>query len=118
MPEIKTLQDFWPYYLAQHRSPVSRGLHYVGSTLAVLALGTFFATMNPWWLLATPLAGYSFAWIGHFGVEKNRPATFGHPIYSLVSDYRMYFYAVTGKLDAELAKLPPIATPTPQAAQA
>ena len=58
---------------------------------------TALVTMNPWWLLGMPLIGYGFAWVGHFFFEKNKPATFKYPLWSLMGDWRMFFETVTGK---------------------
>lgn len=95
--------DFWPYYLREHAKPETRRLHYIGTVLTFAALAAAFA-WSAWWALAIPLAGYGFAWAAHFGVEKNRPATFTYPLWSLVSDYRMFFLWLTGRLGPHLAR--------------
>jgi hypothetical protein len=78
-------------------------LHAIGSVLAVLMLGLAFS-VSLWFLLAAPLIGYGFAWYAHFYVEHNKPATFGHPFYSLAADYRMLFLMMAGRMDEEVAK--------------
>lgn len=89
---------FYPFYLSQHRTRWNRRLHFIG-TSAVWALAlTALATGNPRPLLAIPLAGYGFAWIGHYFFERNRPATFSHPLYSLRCDFRMYWDMWRGRL--------------------
>jgi hypothetical protein len=96
--------DFWPCYLAEHSRPGTRALHFVGSTLALLFAALALATADVRWLGAALFAGYGFAWLGHGFVERNRPATFTHPLWSLISDFRMYFLWLGGRLAAELAK--------------
>lgn len=90
--------DFYPYYLSEHRNPVCRRLHFVGTGLVLVLIALAIATANPWWLLGMPLAGYGFAWVGHFAFEKNRPATFTHPWYSLVGDFALFRDVLTGRI--------------------
>jgi hypothetical protein len=103
--EYKTLKEFWPFYLAEHKSPLNRTLHFIGSTgvLILLGLAIYFGDWR--YLVAMPFCGYGFAWVGHFFVEKNRPATFTYPVKSFVSDWIMYFYIWTGQIGRELDKL-------------
>ena len=104
-----TFEDFWPYYLREHSGRRTRALHYAGTALVIAAAIALAVTGNWWWLLAMPLAGYGFAWFAHFFVEKNRPATFTYPWWSLRSDFRMFFLAVSGRLEPHLraAGVPP-----------
>jgi hypothetical protein len=104
--EIRTFAEFWPFYVRAHSRPRTRVLHAIGSTLALgaVALG---ATVNAWFFLAAPLIGYAFAWYGHFFVEHNKPATFGHPFFSLAADYVMVWKMATGRMGAEVAKYCP-----------
>jgi hypothetical protein len=89
--KFKDFEEFWPFYLSQHQNRVCRKLHFVGVSLAIpLVLLGFFERDLKWVILA-PVVGYFFAWIGHFGFEKNRPATFQFPLWSLRGDVRMYF---------------------------
>lgn len=99
--EIRSFADFWPLYLRAHTKQRTRTLHAVGSTLALICLALAVA-VSRWFLLAAPLIGYSFAWYGHFFVEHNRPATFGHPFYSLAADYLMLWKTLTGRLEPEI----------------
>ncbi len=97
-------EAFWGQYLRQHSHPLNRGLHYAG-TVTALSLLTAAALRRDWRLaLAAPVAGYGLAWLGHYAVERNKPATFGDPGQSLLSDLRMLILAVTGRVDAELAR--------------
>ncbi len=90
--------QFYPYYLQEHSNPVCRRLHYVGSLLVLSILGFALVTQQWLWLLAMPLAGYGFAWVGHFIFEKNRPATFDYPLWSLAGDWVMLKDAFTGRI--------------------
>ncbi|UBM12150.1 DUF962 domain-containing protein [Cupriavidus metallidurans] len=96
--EFTSFSDFYPFYLNEHRNRTCRRLHFVGSTVALACLVTLLVTGNAWWLLAALVSGYAFAWVGHFGFEKNRPATFKHPFYSLMGDWVMYADILRGKI--------------------
>lgn len=100
--KIATYPEFWPFYLREHGKAATRAIHYVGTTLAIAAFIAAIVSQNWWFLLLMPVAGYLFAWIGHFAIEKNRPATFTYPLWSLYSDFRMYFLWLTGQLGQHL----------------
>jgi len=100
-PKITTYAAFWPFYLREHAKAETRRLHYAGTALTFVFLGLALAHGGWWWALM-PLAGYGFAWAAHFGVEKNRPATFTYPLWSLFSDYRMFFLWLSGRLGRHL----------------
>lgn len=95
---FRSFAEFYPFYLREHSNPVCRRLHYVGSLLVLALLGYTLATQQWGWLLALPLVGYGFAWIGHFVFEKNRPATFKYPLYSLIGDWVMLRDGLTGRI--------------------
>lgn len=103
VPMIRSFQDFWPCYVRAHSKPRTRILHAIGSVLAILCVVLAFS-LSFWLLLAAPVIGYAFAWYAHFFVEHNKPATFGHPFYSLAADYRMLFLMMAGRMDAEVAR--------------
>ncbi len=95
---FKTFAEFYPFYLGEHRHPTCRRLHFVGSTLALGCLVMLLGTGQPLYLLAGLLCGYGFAWLGHFGFEKNRPASFKRPLYSFMGDWVMYRDLWTGRI--------------------
>ena len=93
----RTFEDFYPFYLTEHVNPVSRRLHVIGTSLVVLCFVLAMIYAEPLWLIALPVIGYGFAWVGHFFFEKNKPATFKYPAFSLMGDFRLWFETVTGK---------------------
>ena len=99
----KTYEEFWPFYVSQHLDRTNRILHFVGTTLVLACLGAGLLG-SPWWLAAMPFAGYGFAWAGHFFFERNRPATFTYPLWSLRADFRMYRFTWLGRMGAEVAR--------------
>ena len=96
--KFSSFAEFYPFYLAEHSNRVCRLLHFIGTWLVVaVAVFAWFAD-NPWWLLLMPVVGYGFAWAGHFYFERNRPATFTYPWYSLLGDWVMWKDIMVGKV--------------------
>ena len=96
--QFRSFAEFYPYYLGEHSNPTCRRLHFVGTSL-VIALLAYTIGSGKWLLLlAVPLFGYGFAWVGHFFFEKNRPATFKHPLYSLIGDFAMFRDILLGRI--------------------
>jgi hypothetical protein len=94
----RSFAEFYPFYLSQHANVVCRRLHFTGTLLVLVLLAFSLLTGNFIWLLALPVVGYGFAWLGHFAFEKNRPATFNYPIYSLRGDWVMFFQMLSGRI--------------------
>ncbi len=94
----RSFAEFYPFYLSEHRNRTCRRLHFVGSALVLAVVAAAIATRDPVWLLAAPVAGYGFAWVGHFAFEKNRPATFQYPLYSLMGDWVMFRDILRGRI--------------------
>jgi len=101
----KKYQSFWsfyPYYLSEHKNPTSRALHFIGTALIFVCLILGIVTGK--WILfvVIPFCGYGFAWLGHFFFEKNKPATFQYPLYSLAGDFVMFWQILTGKIQQKI----------------
>ncbi|HET7650791.1 MAG TPA: DUF962 domain-containing protein [Gammaproteobacteria bacterium] len=96
--QFDSFRAFYPYYLGEHRNVVCRRLHVTGSVLVLVILAAVLATRQWWGLVLLPVTGYGFAWIGHFFFEKNRPATFKHPVYSLIGDWVMFADVLRGRV--------------------
>jgi hypothetical protein len=101
---ITTYAEFWPFYLQEHSLPSTRWIHFVGTCIAALNIVLAVVYLAPLYLLYAMLSCYAFAWVSHFFVEKNRPATFTYPVWSFFSDWKMWAFMATGKLNAELQK--------------
>jgi hypothetical protein len=98
MARFASVREFYPVYLAEHANRTCRRLHVVGSTLAIACVVALVITRNAWWIAAALACGYGFAWVGHFFFERNKPATFRHPVYSFAGDWVMYVQVLTGRM--------------------
>ncbi len=94
--------EFYFYYLTEHQDKVCRSLHFVGTFLVISFLVNFCLTSDWRFLALMPLSGYSFAWVGHFAFEKNKPAAFSQPFYSLASDFVMFFHILTFQMPKKM----------------
>jgi hypothetical protein len=99
-----TYEAFWPEYVRAHTKPATRALHALGTALSFVALAAFGVTRRPRYLLAVPLLGYGPAWLSHFFIEGNKPATFRHPFWSLRGDFEMMVRMLTGTMAAEVER--------------
>ncbi|GAB3378374.1 Mpo1-like protein [Lysobacter fragariae] len=98
MGQYPSFHEFYPFYLGEHTNRTCRRLHFVGSCGSLALLATAAITFNAWWVLGALLCGYGFAWVGHFFFEKNRPATFKHPLYSFAGDWVMFKDILIGRI--------------------
>ena len=102
--ELKSFAEFWPHYVADHSRPATRALHALGTTTGTLLVVALLAT-GRWWLLPLALVpGYGAAWVGHFFVERNRPASFRHPLWSFLADYKMVALMLVGRMGREVER--------------
>lgn len=98
MKTYNSFKEFYPYYLSEHSNVTCRRLHFIGTTLVIALMIAIITTGNLSLLIALPLVGYGFAWLGHFFFEKNKPATFTYPLWSLMGDFVMFKDMLTGKV--------------------
>jgi len=94
----KTFAEFYPFYLSEHANRSSRRLHFIGTSIGLALALHALSTLNFWWLLLGLLQGYAWAWAGHYFYEKNRPATFTHPLYSFMGDWVMWKDILAGRI--------------------
>ena len=94
----RSFRAFYPFYLSEHGNRSCRRLHFIGTSAGLAMFAVALVYRDPWWVLAGLVAGYAFAWVGHFVFEKNRPATFKHPLYSFAGDWVMWFQILTGRI--------------------
>jgi hypothetical protein len=96
--QYQTFAEFYPYYLSEHADSTCRRLHFLGTVLVISIFAYAIVSLNFWWLLAMPVIGYGFAWVGHFVFEKNVPATFEYPGFSLMGDFVMFKDMIVGRV--------------------
>ena len=96
--EYRTFREFYPFYLTEHSKSGTRRLHFAGTLLVPLTLGYALIAQRWRFLALLPVFGYGFAWAAHFAVERNRPATFQYPLYSLAGDFRMFADMLRGRV--------------------
>ena len=107
MSGFTSFSEFYPYYLTEHGNRSCRRMHFIGSSLVIVVLLVALLTGQLGWLWLMPVAGYGCAWIGHFFIEHNRPATFKYPLWSFAGDYHMFFLWLTGRLAKRRARILP-----------
>lgn len=103
--EFSSFEEFWPYYVREHRKKSTRVLHFVGTTAALACVAGGVLTRRKWLLAVAPVVGYGPAWASHFFLEKNKPATFTHPLWSLRGDLKMWWMMVRREMDAEVERV-------------
>lgn len=96
--QFKSFAEFYPFYLGEHSNLTCRRLHFIGTSLSLVFLLALFLTGDWWYLLAGLICGYAFAWVGHFGFEKNKPASFKRPLYSFLGDWMMWRDILLGRI--------------------
>lgn len=103
--ELHTFEEFWRFYVREHRQPATRILHFAGTTAAMACVAGALLTKRKWLLLIAPLLGYGPAWVSHFFVEGNKPATFRHPLWSLRADLVMWSKMVRFQMADEVERI-------------
>ncbi len=102
---IETYSEFWDFYVAEHSQPLTRLLHFIGTSLGIVLLVWFIRNGTYLYIPLCFVVGYAFAWVSHFFVEKNKPASFKYPLWSFISDYKMMFFMLIGKMNAEVERV-------------
>jgi hypothetical protein len=102
---IESFEEFWDFYVGEHKKPATRALHFVGTTAAVACVAGGLLTKRRWLLLVAPFAGYGPAWASHFFIEKNKPASFTYPLWSLQADFVMWWKIASRQMQAEVDRV-------------
>ncbi len=110
---FRTFEEFWPYYVREHSKPLTRKFHFVGTAASMALVTAALRLRKPSLVAAALVAGYGPAWVSHFFIEKNRPATFQYPLWSLISDFKMFGMMLRGEMDAEVARVMSQPPPVP-----
>ena len=105
MERIETYAEFWDFYVLEHSKPMTRYLHFIGTALGMVMLVWFLRNGTFLYIPLCFMVGYGFAWFSHFFIEQNKPASFKYPLWSFISDYKMMFYMLLGKMDAEVERV-------------
>lgn len=103
--DFRSYREFWPFYVSQHLKPATRFWHFIGTSCVFLGVIGAIVSRNWWFIVAIPVISYGLAWFSHFTFEHNKPATFGHPVWSLRADFQMYFYIATERMGSEVRKI-------------
>jgi hypothetical protein len=104
-PTIEDFEQFWDFYVGEHKKKSTRLFHFVGTTAAIGCVAGGLLTKRRWLLLMAPIAGYGPAWISHFFIEKNKPASFKYPLWSLQADFVMWWKTIKGEMQAEVDRV-------------
>jgi len=104
-PKIETFEQFWDFYVGEHRKKATRIFHFIGTTAAIGCVAGGLLTKRRWLLLMAPICGYGPAWFSHFFIEKNKPATFTYPLWSLQADFVMWWKTLSGQMQAEVDRV-------------
>ena len=102
---FQTFEEFWPFYVKEHSKKSTRVVHFIGTTAAIGCLAGGLLTKKRWLLAVAPVCGYGAAWVSHFFIEHNKPATFQYPAWSLKGDFVMWWKMVRGQMDAEVERV-------------
>jgi len=108
---FRSFAEFWPYYVREHDKAATRRWHFCGTTIGIGILVVALVIQRWWLLVAVPIAGYGLAWVSHFAIEKNRPATFKYPLWSLRGDLKMWWLMLTGRMGREVEKCSRVEAP-------
>ena len=101
---LQSFKDFWPYYVREHSLFANRVLHFIGSSAGLICLAETFVTGNLWLIPLGLVIGYGFAWVGHFFIERNKPASFKYPLWSFRADWKMWSLMLIGRMEPEVRR--------------